>query len=113
MPAFAGIEVSEAVKSAGGDFKQRNLARGVVIVPAAVQFDGIGAAFAEPLREVGGEIVAAVIERLAKRTIGEAPLIGDEGIEALQRRTERQEAAFFSERAALDLRGPLIRQRLP
>ena len=58
--AIVGVDISEAIQAAGGDFIQRNLARRVEIVPARVVFEANAAPRVEPLGETSGQIVARV-----------------------------------------------------
>jgi hypothetical protein len=68
--SFAGIEEAEGVEAAGVYFIEGDLAGGVVGISAAGELDGEAAKFVEALGDVGGNVVATVVERFEKWAIG-------------------------------------------
>lgn len=106
--AFAGIEEAEAGKGAVVDEIERDLAGGVVAVGAAIESQAHGAETGEAAGDIGGEVVAAVIERFQERPVAVGAFIGEEGVDVFPVRAKGEKTALGVEGAALEADGELV-----
>ena len=88
MPSFdaaavAGIDVAEAIERAGVDQVQRNLARGIEVVPAEKEAEAELLAIVQRTGVVPVEVVAAIAAGTLKGPVGVGSLVGNVGIDAL------------------------------
>src|SRR5207253_3310738 len=108
-PAVIRIDKTETVEPAGGDFVQRNLARGIESIRPGIEPEADAPAAEETPRVVAGKIVVPVAQRAAKWPVRVGAFIGGERVRVAHFRTVAEKAAERAQGAALDARREAVR----
>src|SRR5262245_19806744 len=112
LSTVAWIDISKAGQLSRRDEIERNLAGGEKIIASEIQLHPDGFTVVELARVAAGQVVALVMQRTLKRSIGSLAIVREKGVGLVERGTVAKEASVTSERSTLQAQHDLVRQAL-